>query len=105
VEWAVSQARRLLDGGAYQILLESEGVTENGTAWRTDVPERFAAALGLEKVMVEAADPEVFAWYLRDYGPDVNLFVDHSQIVQLESLRSGSWGDKSLRGRVVTYRG
>ena len=105
VEWAVSQARRLLDGGAYQIMLESEGVTENVTAWRTDVPARFAAALGLEKVMFEAADPEVFAWYVRDYGPEVNLFVDHSQIVQLESLRSGSWGDKRLWGRVVTYKG
>ena len=39
--------------------------------------------------MFEAADPEVFAWYVKSYGPEVNLFVDHSQIVQLECLRGG----------------
>jgi len=105
VEWAVGQARRFLDAGAYQIMLESEGVTENVATWRTDVPARFAQALGLEKVMFEAADPEVFAWYVKDYGPEVNLFVDHGQIVQLESLRSGTWGDVSLWGRVLTYKG
>lgn len=38
--------------------------------------------------MFEAADPEVFGWYIKNHGPEVNLFVDHSQIVQLESLRS-----------------
>jgi phosphosulfolactate synthase (CoM biosynthesis protein A) len=36
---------------------------------------------------------------------DVNLFVDHSQIVQLECLRAGIWGTKSLWGRVLTYKG
>ena len=55
--------------------------------------------------MFEAADPEVFAWYIKNYGAEVNLFVDHSQIVQLECLRSGLWGTKSLWGRVVTYKG
>lgn len=45
-----------------------------------------------------AADPEVFSWYVKNYGPEVNLFVDHSQIVQLECLRRGIWGTKSLWG-------
>lgn len=36
---------------------------------------------------------------------DVNVFVDHSQIVQLECLRAGIWGTKSLWGRVLTYKG
>ena len=31
-----------------------------------------------------------FAWYVKNYGVDVNLFVDHSQIVQLECLRQAS---------------
>ena len=102
---AIALARRCLDAGAYQIMVESEGITESVRAWRTDVPGRFADALGLEKVMFEAADPEVFAWYVTNYGPEVNLFVDHSQIVQLECLRAGIWGTKGLWGRVVTYKG
>ena len=91
--------------GAYMIMIESEGITENVKQWRTDVPARVINALGLEKVMFEAADPEVFAWYIKNWGPEVNLFVDHSQIVQLECLRSGIWGTSSLWGRVVTYKG
>jgi phosphosulfolactate synthase (CoM biosynthesis protein A) len=102
---AIALAQRFLDAGAYMIMIESEGITENVKTWRTDVPARIAQALGLEKVMFEAADPEVFAWYVKNYGPEVNLFVDHSQIVQLQCLRSGIWGTKSLWGRVQTYKG
>ncbi len=105
VGWAITQARRFLEAGAYLIMIESEGITENVKTWRTDAAAKIFEALGLEKVMFEAADPEVFAWYIKNYGVDVNLFVDHSQIVQLECLRSGLWGTKSLWGRVVTYKG
>jgi phosphosulfolactate synthase (CoM biosynthesis protein A) len=104
-EWAISQAKRFLDAGAYMIMIESEGITENVKVWRTEVPAKIADTLGLEKVMFEAADPEVFAWYIKNYGPEVNLFVDHSQIVHLECLRSGIWGTKSLWGRVLTFKG
>lgn len=104
-EWAILQAKRFLDAGAYMIMIESEGITENVKAWRTDVPAKMVNALGLDKVMFEAAEPEVFAWYVKNYGSEVNLFVDHSQIVQLECLRSGIWGTKSLWGRVLTYKG
>jgi phosphosulfolactate synthase (CoM biosynthesis protein A) len=102
---AIAQAKAFIDAGAYMIMIESEGITENVEPWRTEVPAKIVQALGLEKVMFEAADPEVFAWYIKNYGPEVNLFVDHSQIVQLECLRSGIWGTKSLWGRVVTYKG
>ena len=104
-EWAILQAKRLLEAGAHMIMIESEGITENVKVWRTEVPAKMVNALGLDKVMFEAAEPEVFAWYIKNYGPEVNLFVDHSQIVQLECLRSGIWGTKSLWGRVLTYKG
>jgi phosphosulfolactate synthase (CoM biosynthesis protein A) len=102
--WAIAQAKRFLEAGAEIIMVESEGITENVDPWRTDVPARFIDEIGTEKLMFEAADPDVFAWYIKNYGADVNLFVDHSQIVQLECLRSGIWGTKSLWGRVVTYK-
>ncbi|PYK91840.1 MAG: phosphosulfolactate synthase [Verrucomicrobia bacterium] len=102
--WAIAQAKRFLDAGAEIIMIESEGITENVDPWRTDVPARFIDEIGMEKLMFEAADPDVFAWYIKNYGAEVNLFVDHSQIVQLECLRAGIWGTKSLWGRVVTYK-
>jgi phosphosulfolactate synthase (CoM biosynthesis protein A) len=102
--WAIAQAKRFLDAGADIIMIESEGITENVDPWRTDVPAKFIDEIGMERLMFEAADPDVFEWYIKNYGVDVNLFVDHSQIVQLECLRAGIWGTKSLWGRVVTYK-
>lgn len=103
-EWSIRLARRFLDAGAYLIMIESEGITENVKTWRTDVPAKLIDALGLEKVMFEAADPEVFTWYVKNYGPEVNLFIDHSQIVQLECVRSGIWGTADVWGRILTYK-
>ena len=103
-DWAIGLAKRHLSAGAYMIMIESEGITEDVRQWRTDVAARFIRELGIEKVMMEAADPAVFSWYIKHYGPEVNLFVDHSQIVQLECLRSGIWGTSSLWGRVVTHK-
>lgn len=102
--WAVDQAKKHLDAGAYMIMIESEGITEQVGSWRTDIIATFIRELGLEKTMFEAAEPEVFGWYIKNYGPEVNLFVDHSQIILLESLRSGIWGTKDLWGRVVTSK-
>jgi phosphosulfolactate synthase (CoM biosynthesis protein A) len=102
----ISQAKRFVEeGGADAIMLESEGITESvpRERWRTDVPGKFAEALGLEILMFEAADPDVFSWYVQTFGPDVNLFVDHSQIVQLECLRAGIWGTSATWGRVISY--
>ena len=101
---AIEIARRCLERGAYMIMIESEGITENVRSWRTDVVAQIISAFGTDKVMFEAADPAVFDWYVKNYGPELNLFVDHSQLVQLECLRSGIWGTAGTWGRVLTYR-
>lgn len=104
---AIDEAKRQLDAGAYMIMVESEGITENMPSqahWRTDVIARFASEIGLEHLMFEAADPEVFAWYFKNFGPEVNLFVDHSQILMAETFRAGIWGFKDFWGRIYTYK-
>ena len=102
---AIDLAKRHLDAGAHLIMIESEGITEQVREWRTDVVARIVAELGLEHAMFEAAEPAVFSWYVKNYGIDVNLFVDHSQIVQLEGLRAGIWGTDDTWGRMLSYRG
>ena len=44
---ATDLARRCLDAGAYMIMIESEGITEEVTSWRTDVVATIAHELGL----------------------------------------------------------
>ena len=101
---AIELAKRHLDAGAHMIMIESEGITEQVREWRTDVVARIVSELGLEQVMFEAAEPDVFSWYVKNYGIDVNLFVDHSQIVQLECLRAGIWGTHDTWGRMLRYQ-
>ncbi|WP_224269456.1 phosphosulfolactate synthase [Haloprofundus salinisoli] len=102
---AVDEANRHLDAGAYKVMVESEGITERVRDWRTDVAFAIAEGVGVENCVFEAADPPVFEWYIKNFGPNVNLFVDNSQIVELECMRSGLWGKKGTWGRVASYAG
>ena len=102
---AIAEAKRHLDAGAYKIMVESEGITERVREWRTDVAFEIANEVGVENCVFEAADPPVFEWYIKNFGPNVNLFVDNSQIVELECMRSGLWGKKSSWGRVTSWSG
>ena len=97
----VDRGRRALEAGATIIMIESEGITENVAEWNTAAAASIINGLGLENVMFEAADGPVFEWYVKNYGNEVNLFVDHSQILQLEGLRQNIWGNKSTWGRVI----
>lgn len=99
--WAVHRAQQAIAAGADLIMVESEGITERVREWRTEVVGLLVTQVGLDRLMFEAADPPVFAWYVKNYGPNVNLFIDVSQIFQLECLRSGL--SKTLFGRVHTY--
>ncbi|EAW15135.1 phosphosulfolactate synthase [Aspergillus clavatus NRRL 1] len=100
----VNMGRKFLDAGVERLMIESEGITENVESWRTDVVSTIMKELPSERVMFEAADPKVFNWYVREFGIDVNLFVDHSQIVQLSCLRQGIWGTADTWGKVVSFR-
>jgi len=101
-KWLIDRANTFLDAGAYMIMIESEGITENVRNWRTDVISAVTSALPKDKIMFEAADPEVFAYHIQNQGANANLFIDHSQIVQLACLRKGIWGTGSTFGKIVT---
>lgn len=100
----VEMGKRFIAAGVPRIMIESEGITENVTNWRTDVIQHVLRDLSAENVMFEAADPKVFNWYVREFGSDITVFVDHSQIVQLSCLREGIWGMADTFGKITTFR-
>lgn len=100
----VDMGKKFIAAGVEIMMIESEGITENVRTWRTDVIQKILRDLPMENVMFEAAEPKVFNWYVREFGVDVNLFVDHSQVVQLACLRSGIWGMADTFGKVVSFR-
>ncbi len=102
VNYAIRLGRRHLDAGAFMLMVESEGITEDVEVWRPEIASAIVDGLGLENLMFEAADPLAFAWYVRLYGVDTNFFVDHSQIFHLASLRCGVGGGADLWNKVIT---
>jgi phosphosulfolactate synthase (CoM biosynthesis protein A) len=104
-EMAIREGERHLDAGAELLMVEAEGITEEVVEWRTDVAYQIANQLGAENCVFEAPGPEMFEWYIKNFGPNVNLFVDNSQIVELECMRSGLWGKTTSWGRTTTYSG
>jgi len=47
---------------AHMFMYCPTGITEDVASWRTDVVSRLVDALGHERLMFEAADPNVFSW-------------------------------------------
>lgn len=100
----VNLGKQFINAGVEQMMIEFEGITENVKRWRTDIIQSMSKDLPMEKVMFEAADPVVFHWYDKEFGINVNLFVDHSQIVQLTCLRCGIRGMANTFGKIASYR-
>ena len=104
----VEEVEAHMSVGADFFMLESEGITEDlpPSKWRTDVIKKLAKQFGFSKWMFEASDPPVFKWYLKNFGRDVSLFIDHSQVVEFTAWRLGLWGDPAIwKGKRISYPG
>ncbi|KAF8636238.1 hypothetical protein AX17_003723 [Amanita inopinata Kibby_2008] len=101
--WLIDRVNLFLQAGADMVMIESEGITENVRNWRTDAISAITSALPKERIMFEAADPKVFSYHIQNQGATANLFIDHSQIVQLACLRKGIWGTGDTFSKIVTF--
>ena len=107
VDDLMKEARAHLKAGAHIMMLESEGITEDlpPNKWRTDVIKKLVSEFGFESWMFESSDPPVFKWYLKNFGSNVNLFIDHSQIVEYTAWRTKLWGDPEIwKGKTLSYK-
>jgi phosphosulfolactate synthase (CoM biosynthesis protein A) len=95
-------AQTYLEKGAWKVLVKAAGITENVPSWRADFVAAIVRGLGPEHVIFEAGSPEVYGWYIREYGPDVSLRVEHRHAAHLSTIRAGLEGDEWLWRRAVT---
>ncbi|RAL44844.1 hypothetical protein DM860_003603 [Cuscuta australis] len=92
VDLLVRMAERCLDVGADMIMIDADELCRHPGSVRADVIAKIIGRLGLAKTMFEASSPQISEWFVKQYGPKVNLFVDHSQVMDLECLRGRNLG-------------
>ncbi|XP_068644401.1 protein HEAT-STRESS-ASSOCIATED 32 [Aristolochia californica] len=92
VDWLIRRAERFLEAGADMIMIDADDVCRYADKMRTDFVAKIISRLGLEKIMFEASYPNTSEWFIKQYGPRVNLFIDHSQVMNLECLRGSRLG-------------
>ncbi|XP_038893901.1 protein HEAT-STRESS-ASSOCIATED 32 [Benincasa hispida] len=92
VDLLIRRAERCLEAGADMIMIDADDVSKHAESLRTDIIAKIIGRLGLEKTMFEASNPQTSEWFINHYGPKVNLFVDHSQVMDLECLRGRNLG-------------
>ncbi|KAJ4703286.1 protein HEAT-STRESS-ASSOCIATED 32-like [Melia azedarach] len=100
VNLLIRRAERCLEAGADMIMIDADDVCKQAESVRADIIAKVIGRLGLEKTMFEASNSRTSEWFIRQYGPKVNLFVDHSQVMDLECLRGRNLGKnhKSVLG-------
>ncbi|KAK3433331.1 hypothetical protein EUGRSUZ_D00856 [Eucalyptus grandis] len=91
VDLLIRRAERCLEAGADMIMIDPDDIC-NADAVRADLIAKIVGRLGLEKTMFEASNARTSEWFIQRYGPRVNLFVDHSQVMDLECLRGRKLG-------------
>ncbi|XP_006656391.1 protein HEAT-STRESS-ASSOCIATED 32 [Oryza brachyantha] len=87
VDLLIRRAERCLEAGADMIMIDADDICQRADSLRADIIAKIVGRLGLEKTMFEASNANTSEWFVRRYGPRVNLFVDHSDVMNLERLR------------------
>jgi phosphosulfolactate synthase len=102
VEWIKEE----LEAGAWKVITEGR---ETGTAgifrptgeMRTGLIDEIAHAIDVADVIFEAPTKDSQAWFVRQFGPDVNLGnIPPDEVIPLETLRLGLRAD-TLRELLV----
>ena len=88
-----------LDAGAWKVITEAReggtaGIFDSGGGMRTELIGEIAAAVGTENVVFEAPSKAAQAWFVKEFGPSVNLGnIPPDEVIPLETLRRGLRGD------------
>ncbi|HEX5174593.1 MAG TPA: phosphosulfolactate synthase [Gaiellaceae bacterium] len=97
-EWT-EWLRDELEAGAWKVITEAReggtaGIFDSAGGMRTELIGEIAEAVGLEQVVFEAPTKAAQAWFIKKFGPAVNLGnIPPDEVIPLETLRLGLRGD------------
>ena len=88
-----------LDAGAWKVITEAReggtaGIFDSSGGMRTELIREIAMAVGPVHVVFEAPTKAAQAWFVKQFGPSVNLGnIPPDEVIPLETLRLGLRGD------------
>jgi len=97
-EWT-QWLREELAAGAWKVITEAReggtaGIFDSSGGMRTELIADIAGAVGTENVVFEAPSKSAQAWFIKQFGPSVNLGnIPPEEVIPLETLRLGLRGD------------
>src|SRR5215471_4569341 len=97
-EWT-GWLRDELESGAWKVITEAReggtaGIFDSSGGMRTELIGEIADAVGIENVDFEAPTKAAQAWFIKRFGPSVNLGnIPPDEVIPLETLRLGLRGD------------
>jgi phosphosulfolactate synthase len=95
VEWLQEE----LDVGAWKVITEAReggtaGIFDSGGGMRTELIGDIAMTVGPANVVFEAPTKAAQVWFIKQFGPSVNLGnIPPDEVIPLETLRRGLRGD------------
>ena len=103
VEYTAEEWTRWLDeelqAGAWKVITEAReggtaGIFDSSGGMRTDLIGEIAMAVGPVNVVFEAPTKAAQAWFVKEFGPSVNLGnIPPDEVIPLTTLRLGLRGD------------
>ncbi|TML04277.1 MAG: phosphosulfolactate synthase [Actinobacteria bacterium] len=97
-EW-VQWLQEELDAGAWKVITEAReggtaGIFDSSGGMRTELIGEIAMTVGPANVVFEAPTKAAQAWFIKQFGPSVNLGnIPPEEVIPLETLRLGLRGD------------
>jgi phosphosulfolactate synthase len=97
-EW-VTWLNEELAAGAWKVITEAReggtaGIFDSAGGMRTDLIGEIAMQVGPANVVFEAPSKAAQAWFIKEFGPSVNLGnIPPDEVIPLETLRRGLRGD------------
>jgi phosphosulfolactate synthase len=103
VEYTVEEWTRWLDeeleAGAWKVITEAReggtaGIFDSSGGMRTELIAEIASVVGPANIVFEAPTKGAQAWFVKQFGPSVNLGnIPPEEVIPLETLRLGLRGD------------
>jgi phosphosulfolactate synthase len=103
VEYTVEQwtgwLKEELEAGAWKVITEAReggtaGIFDSSGGMRTELIGQIAKAVGPANIVFEAPTKAAQAWFVKRFGPSVNLGnIPPEEVIPLETLRLGLRGD------------